>query len=83
MNAHDKLIAEARRWRADRTARNDAVIEKYHYLIEPDGEFFRLTIFTKSGNKVHERLTPGEANRMRLELSDMKLKGKVTGRGAG
>ncbi len=79
MSAHDKLIAEARRWRADRARYDDAVVERYDFTIEPDAGFYRVTLFI-TPMKVWERLTAGEANRLRLELSDWGFKGKVVGR---
>lgn len=75
MNAPSKLAAEAAEWAASRTKGPKG---RAHFVIEPDGRLWRLSVHPKKGKPtIITGLTRGECNRRRLEFSDAGYVGKV------
>lgn len=79
MTVHSTLAKEATAWRLERKTLQGPA-NRDHFVIEPDGAFWRLTIRPQKGlPQVVNGLTHAEANRRRLKLSNEGYVGKVVG----
>lgn len=73
MTVHS-LAKEATRWKTEKKATGP----RDHYIIEPEGRYWRLTIYPLQGlPSVVTGLTFPEANRRRLHLSDAGYVGVI------
>lgn len=75
----NSLGKEAAAWKLEkRTLKGPQ--QRDHFIIEPDGYFWRLTIHPRKGlPRVINGLTFPEANRRRLSLSSDGYVGKIVG----
>lgn len=72
-----KLQAEARAWLE---GKRQGPLGKDHFIVFPDGTGWTLLIKPVTGaDTIATGLTFGEANRLRLELSDAGYVGKILG----
>lgn len=78
MRASSRLTAEALNWKARRAFQGPQ--DRDHFIIEQIGNAIVFRIFPLKGlPETVEVKTPGEANRLRLKLSDQGYLGKVLG----
>lgn len=79
MNALSKLAKEAAAWKLEKKTLKGPQ-QRDHFIIEPDGRMWRLSIFPAKGlPSFITGLTFPEAHRRRLSLSSEGYIGKVVG----